>query len=117
LNEARERRDLVVKGTSRRIALLCMPVDSARSRGLGACADTFYQGPAYTPTARSFHREHVLEIANGANLRGRAVEKIMDEPDQRLALFSNQRMHRLKAVEKKRCQVTSVTSSGTLRKV
>jgi hypothetical protein len=46
--KAPDRRDLVVEGTGRHVVLLCVPVDSARPRGLGARADGFYQGPAYT---------------------------------------------------------------------
>src|SRR6516225_10860586 len=99
LDESCECPDLVVERPRRGIRLTCVPVDPARSRGFGAHTDGFDQSPTYAPAARSLNRKHVLQIADGTDLCGRAMEEVVHEADQRFSLFGEQRMHRLKAVE------------------
>jgi len=99
LNKARQRPDLVVKRARRRIARTCVPVDSARPRSLGVCADAIDQGSRHTSAPRSFRSEHVLQIAYRKKLRRRTMKQVVREPDQRMSFFSDKRMDRFEFVE------------------
>jgi hypothetical protein len=99
LNEFGECRDLVVEGTRPGVGLTCVPVDTTCSPGLGAHTDGLNHGPTDTPSARNLNREHVLQIADGAELCSRTVKKVVNKADHRLSVLGDQRMHRLKAIE------------------
>src|ERR1700722_1187182 len=100
LNETRKRSDAIVEGTRNRIARACVPIDPACSGGLGVCADAFDQCPPYTSPSRGFLGEHVLEVADGMNLRGRTVEKIVRKSDQLTSFFGDERVDRFVFIEK-----------------